>query len=78
MVAGLISSLYQQPTGSVTPPPKPKFVLSDNLMDTLGAATPAVTCAQLVGCPATKTKAKQIAYKVKYDAFRPANAPPAG
>ena len=57
MVAGLSRPCTSQPTGSVTPPPKPKFALSDNLID--GARPrprPAVTCAQLVGCPATKTK----------------------
>ena len=76
MVAGLVTSLYQEPQGSVSPPPKPHFELADNLVAALSAD--GITCADLVGCPSTKSKTKQLAYEVKYDAFDLSNAPPAG
>lgn len=69
MLAGLITSLYQQPRGTTTPPPKPTFALSDNLVAAMAAASPPVTCAQQFGCPAKKTKTKQVAYQVRYNAF---------
>ena len=78
MVAGLITSLYQVPNGSTTPPPKPKFTLSDNLMSALQSASPPVTCAVLAGCPSTKGNAKQVAYEVRYNSFNLLNRVPAG
>jgi len=78
MVAGLITSLYQVPNGSTTPPPRPKFTLSDNLMAALGAASPPVTCADLDGCPSTKGNAKQVAFEVRYNSFNLLNRVPAG
>jgi hypothetical protein len=78
MVAGLITSLYQQPAGSYTQPPKPKYTLSDNLVAALAAATPPVTCAELAGCPSTKGKVKQFLYMQKYDAFDMLNPVPVG
>jgi hypothetical protein len=78
MVAGLLTSLYQTPGGSLSPPPKPKFELSDNLMAALGSATPPVTCTELAGCPATKSKAKQAAFEQRYNAFDLLNPVPAG
>ena len=77
MVAGLITSLYQVPNGSTTPPPRPKFTLSDNLMSALGAASPPLTCAELAGCPSTKGNAKQVAYEVRYNSFNLLNRVPA-
>jgi hypothetical protein len=78
MVAGLLTSLYQSPGGTTTPPPKPQFELSDNLMAALGAASPPVTCTELAGCPATKSKAKQAAFEQRYNAFSLLNPVPAG
>jgi|GEM_PF-1173987 len=78
MVAGLITSLYQVPNGSTTPPPRPKFTLSDNLMSALGAASPPLTCAELAGCPSTKGNAKQVAYEVRYNSFNLLNRVPDG
>jgi len=78
MVAGLLTSLYQSPSGTTSPPPKPQFQLSDNLMAAFANATPAVTCAVLTGCPSTKGKAKQVAYEVKYNTFSLLNPVPAG
>ena len=63
MVAGLITSLYQSPSGSYTFPPKAKYTLSDNLVAGLAAA--GVTCAILQGCPATKGKNKQFAVRCR-------------
>ncbi len=78
MVAGLLTSLYQSPGGTTSPPPKPKFELSDNLMAALAAASPPVTCAVLAGCPATKTKNHQVAYEQRYNAFALLNPVPTG
>ena len=81
MVAGLITSLYQEPVGNPTASQtKPKYVynLADNLSDALAAANPPVTCAQLAGCPATKTKKLQFYYMAKYDAFDLLNPVPTG
>jgi hypothetical protein len=78
MVAGLLTSLYQSPDGTTSPPPKPKFLLTDNLMAALAGAKPAVTCADLTGCPSTKGGAKQVAYETRYNAFSLLNPVPAG
>ena len=81
MVAGLITSLYQEPVGNPTiNQTKPKFVynLADNLSAALAAATPPVTCAELAGCPSTKGNKIQFAYMAKYDAFDMLNPYPAG
>ena len=78
MVAGLLTSLYQSPAGTTSPPPRPKFELSDNLMAALAAADPPVTCAVLSGCPSTKGNAKQVAYETKYNAFALLNPVPDG
>ncbi len=77
MVSGLLTSLYQTPAGILTQPPKPKFELADNLMGALTAATPSVTCADLIGCPSTKGKAKQLAYELRDNAFDLLNPSPA-
>ena len=77
MVAGLVTSLYFVPNGSTTPPPKPKFTLSDNLMSALQAASPPVTCAVLAGCPSTKGNAKQVDYERRYNSFNLLNRVPA-
>ncbi|MGA2837640.1 MAG: hypothetical protein ABSF84_13680 [Acidimicrobiales bacterium] len=77
MVAGLLTSLYQSPAGVVTLPPKPTFALADNLTAALAAATPPVTCADLVGCPSTKSKKKQVAYESRDNAFELLNPSPA-
>ena len=76
MVAGLLTSLYQSPAGTTSPPPRRKFELSDNLMAALAAADPPVTCAVLSGCPSTKGNAKQVAYETKYNAFALLNPVP--
>jgi len=76
MLAGLITSAYQSPTGSYTFPPRAKYTLSDNLVAALAAA--GVTCATLQGCPSTKNKNKQFLYMQKYEAFDMLNAVPAG
>ena len=76
MVSGLITTLYQVPTGSHTQPPKAKYTLSDNLVAAMAAA--GVTCVKLTGCPATKGKNKQFLFMQKYDAFDMLNAVPAG
>ena len=81
MVSGLITSLYQSPIGNPTVnQSKPKFVynLADNLSASLAAATPPVTCAQLAGCPSTKSKKIQFEYMAKYNAFDLLNPVPAG
>ena len=63
---------------TTSPPPRPKFELSDNLMAALAAADPPVTCAVLSGCPSTKGNAKQVAYETKYNAFALLNPVPDG
>ncbi len=78
MVAGLLTSAYQSPRGNVTVPPKPRFVLNDNLSAAMASGSPAITCAQLSGCPASKTKVKQMQYMLKYNAFDVLNRFPNG
>ncbi len=81
MVAGLITSLYQSPVGNPTvSQTKPRFAynLADNLSDALAAANPPVTCAQLVGCPSTRSRKIQFEYMAQYNAFEMLNPVPAG
>ena len=68
MVAGLITSDYESPTGD----PQflngaPDFADADNLASELAAATPPVTCAQLYECPSTPTA--QLYYESNLDTF---------
>jgi hypothetical protein len=68
MVAGLITSDYESPTGD---PQflngKPDFADADNLASALASATPPVTCVQLYECPSTPTA--QLYYESNLDAF---------
>ena len=68
MVAGLITSDYESPTGD------PQFLNggfdfadADNLASALADATPPVTCAQLYECPSTSTA--QLYYESNLDTF---------
>ena len=78
MVAGLLTSAYQFPQGSLTLPPKPRFVLADNLAAAMAAGSPPLTCAEQAGCPVKKGKYKQMQYQSKYNAFEVLNPFPAG
>ena len=68
MVAGLITSTYQSPTGS---PQflggKPYFGESDNLVSALAAGTPPVTCAELYNCPTLPIS--QLYFESNLDGF---------
>jgi len=76
MAAGLLTSAYQQPSGSLTSGSKPTFRLADNLTAALAAATPPVTCTALYGCP--KAKAKQVPFEQAFDTFDLLNPVPTG
>ncbi len=68
MVAGLITSDYESPTGD----PQflngePDFADADNLASALATGTPPVTCAQLYECPSTP--GAQLYFESNLDAF---------
>jgi hypothetical protein len=69
MVAGLITSDYQYPSGSPQyMNGKPYFADADNLTSALAAAKPPVTCAQLYECPTTNVS-QQLYFDSNLDAF---------
>lgn len=81
MVAGLLTSGYQEPAGSGSvegTPRKPIFPGADNLTTALEAASPPVTCAVIQGCPSTKSRAKQNEFNTTNSTFNLLNSAPAG
>ena len=68
MVAGLISSEYESPSGSPSFQNGGfEFADADNLVSALAAANPAVTCTQLYLCPTSPFS--QLFYESNLDAF---------
>jgi len=61
MVAGLITSLYQFPAGTIEFEPKEEIALADNLV-------PPLSCANLVGCKA-RNKVDELENEQPYNSF---------
>jgi ABC-type phosphate transport system substrate-binding protein len=61
MVAGLITSLYQSPQGTVVGGQTPKIILADNIAS-------ALDCNKLLGCKSTNLS-QELTNELKYDAF---------
>ena len=81
MVAGLLTSDYQEPagSGSITgTTAKPQFPGADNLTTALEKASPPVDCAQIQGCPSTKSKTKQDVFDTALNSFEMLNVAPTG